>query len=341
MTVDEVLPLGKVPNDLLAGLLQRYAKPDHRLVVGPGIGHDAAAISFGGSRAIVVKTDPITFATADLGWYLVNVNANDLACLGAEPHWLVMTALLPAGQTTPRTIEALFADVADACSALGIVLAGGHTEITHGLDRPILVGTLLGEVEQTGLIAPGRARSGDRVILTKGIAIEGTALIASAAAQEISAHRGQSFVDRCRAFLREPGISVVRDARVARASGAVHALHDPTEGGIATGLRELAEAAQLGLVVDLDAITVYPETRTLCVDFGIDPLGLVASGGLLIAAPDHATAAILHGLHAEGISASVIGTFTARERGIRQHRGNHESDLVTFAADEITRLFQD
>ncbi len=236
--MDETLPLGKLPQELLGRLLARYATPDDRLLVGPGLGRDAAAIALDDARAMVVKTDPITFATAEIGWYLVNVNANDLACLGATPRWLVVTALLPEGRTTPALVETIFAGLRDACAALGVTLAGGHTEITHGLDRPILVGTLLGEVARDDLVQPGRARPGDRLLLTKGIAVEGTALIAGEREAEIAARHGAAFAARCRAFLREPGISVVRDAAVARAAGPVHALHDPTEGGVATGLRE-------------------------------------------------------------------------------------------------------
>ncbi len=180
------LPLGKLPGHLLARLLERYATPDERLLVGPGIGRDAAAIALDDARALVVKSDPITFATAEVGWYLVNVNANDLACLGATPRWLLVTALLPEERTTPASVEALFAGLADACAGLGIALAGGHTEITYGLDRPILVGTLLGEATREELVVPGNARPGDTILLTKGLAVEGTALIAGEREVEVA-----------------------------------------------------------------------------------------------------------------------------------------------------------
>ena len=333
------LPLGKLPGDLLARLLARYAAPDERLLVGPGVGRDAAAIALDEARALVVKSDPITFATADVGWYLVNVNANDLACLGATPRWMLATALLPAGRTTAASVEALFAGLAGACAGLGITLAGGHTEITHGLDRPILVGALLGEAAREELVAPGNARAGDVVLLTKGIAVEGTALIAGEREGEVAARHGAEFAARCRAFLREPGIGVVRDAAVARASGPVHALHDPTEGGVATGLRELAIAAGLGLAVDADALPIYPETATLCADYGLDPLGLIASGSLLIAAPPGSAEPIVAGLRAAGIAAAAIGRLTPPGEGLRLRRDGRDEPLPAFAADEVTKLF--
>lgn len=336
--MDTPLPLGKLPNALLARLLARYALPDDRLLIGPGVGRDAAAIALDDRRALVVKSDPITFATAEIGWYLVNVNANDLACLGATPRWLLVTALLPEGRTTAATVEAVFAGLHDACAGLGIALAGGHTEITHGLDRPILVGTLLGEVERAGLVEPGAARAGDAILLTKGVAVEGTALIAGERAEAVAARHGAEFAARCRAFLREPGISVVRDAAIARAGGAT-AFHDPTEGGVATGLRELAGAAGLGLRIEAEAIPIYPETGTLCADFGLDPLGLIASGALLAAASPAAAPQIAASLGEAGIPAAIIGQFTPAEAGLALRRGGVTWPLPEFAADEITRLF--
>jgi hydrogenase expression/formation protein HypE len=336
--VDRPLPLGKLPSALLERLLTRYALPDDRLLIGPGIGHDAAAIALDDRRALVIKTDPITFATAEIGWYLVNVNANDLACLGATPRWLLVTALLPAGRTTASLVETIFAGLHDACASLGIALAGGHTEITHGLDRPILVGTLLGEVDRTSLVQPGAARNGDAIILTKGIAVEGTALIAGERAEAITARHGAAFVAKCRGFLHDPGISIVRDATIARAGGAT-ALHDPTEGGVATGLRELADAAGLGLHIEADTTPIHPETARLCADFNLDPLGLIASGALLAAAPPATAPTIIAQLQSAGIPAAIIGHFTPDENGLLLRRGSTTTPLPEFAADEITRLF--
>lgn len=336
--MDELLPLGKLPSALLERLLARYATPDARLIIGPGIGRDAAAIALDEHRAMVVKSDPITFATAEIGWYLVNVNANDLACLGATPRWLLVTALLPEGGTTPALVEEIFAGLHSACAPLGIALAGGHTEITHGLDRPILVGTLLGEAPRADLVTPGRAESGDLIIMTKGLAVEGTAIIAGERGAEVAERYGAAFAERCRAFLHAPGISVVRDAAIARAAGAI-GLHDPTEGGLATGLRELAQAAGLGLRIERGAIPIYPETAQLCADYGLDPLGLIASGALLIVAPARAADRIVADLAAAAITASVIGRFTPVDAGLWLHDADEAIPLPEFAADEIAQLF--
>ena len=336
--MDERLPLGKLPSALLERLLARYAITDERLIIGPGIGRDAAAIALDAQRAMVVKTDPITFATAKIGWYLVNVNANDLACLGATPRWLLVTALLPEGRTTPALVEEIFAGLHEACAALGIALVGGHTEITHGLDRPILVGTLLGEAPRAELVEPGRAQPGDWIILTKALAVEGTALIAGERTAEVIARHGAAFAARCQDFLHNPGISVVRDAVIARAAGAI-GLHDPTEGGVATGLRELAQAAGLGLTIDATAIPIYPETALLCADYGLDPLGLIASGSLLVVAPEETAPQIVAELANAEIVGTIIGCFTAPEEGLRVCQSSGDTPLPEFAADEIARLY--
>lgn len=336
--MDETLPLGKLPSALLERLLARYTTPDERLLIGPGIGHDAAAIALDENRAMVVKSDPITFATTEIGWYLVNVNANDLACLGAMPRWLLVTALLPEGRTTPTLVEEIFAGLHAACVPLGIALVGGHTEITHGLDRPILVGTMLGDAARTDLVAPGRARVGDQIIMTKGLAVEGTAIIAGERAAEIAARHGAAFAARCRAFLHEPGISVVREAQIARAAGAT-GLHDPTEGGLATGLRELAQAAGLGLVIDREAIPIYPESAQLCRDYDLDPLGLIASGTLLVVAPPDRAKQVIADLRAVSIGGTVIGSFTPSTAGMSLRDAGTEMPLPEFAADEVARLF--
>ncbi|MDY7041071.1 MAG: AIR synthase related protein, partial [Chloroflexota bacterium] len=167
------LALGKLPAEDLADLLDRYAHVDERVVVGPGIGVDATAIEFG-DQLLVAKTDPITFATDEIGWYAVNVNANDVACLGATPRWFLATLLLPAGLTDRSLAERIFAQLSAACRHLGVSLCGGHTEITHGLERPIVVGQMLGEVTRDDLVLPGGAQAGDVVLLTKGIAVEAT-----------------------------------------------------------------------------------------------------------------------------------------------------------------------
>ena len=303
----------------------------------PGIGRDATVISFP-DRYLVAKTDPITFATDQIGWYAVQVNANDIAAMGGKPLWFLATLLLPEGKTGFAEVEAIFAQIAEACRELGIVLCGGHTEITHGFDRPVVVGQMLGEVEREKLVVPERARPGDDILLTKGIAIEGTALIAREK-ESVLAQLGEEFVRKCRSLLRQPGISVVRDAQIANHTAVLHALHDPTEGGLATGLHELAAAARVGMLIEMERIAVLPETALVCQELGLDPLGLLASGALLIAAPEGEAPKIITALQAAGIGASVIGKILEKEKGIKLMRRGRVEDLPVFSRDELARFF--
>lgn len=328
-------PLGKLPAEHLARLLTRFPVSDPRVVLGPGLGCDAAVISFG-DRMLVAKTDPITFATDEIGWYAVHVNANDIACAGATPRWFLATLLLPAERTTPPLVDTIFEQIVGACAELSVALVGGHTEITYDLDRPVVVGCMLGEVAVERLVRPDGARPGDALLLTKGIAVEGTAIIARE--KELTGLSG-SFVERCCRFLYDPGISVVRDAAVAMAAGEVHAMHDPTEGGLATGLWELAEAAGVGLEVDEATIPILPETRIVCERLGLDPLGLIASGALLLAVKPEDAPAIVAALEHSGIAAVRIGRVIERERGIVMRGESGERPLPRFERDEIARLF--
>ncbi len=261
---NEPLPAGKLPLALLETLLQRFAPSDPRLVVGPRAGEDAAVIDFG-DRYLVAKTDPITFATNEIGWYAVNVNANDIAVMGATPRWFLATVLLPAGRATAELAEEIFGQIHAACAALGVSLAGGHTEITAGLDRPIIAGMMLGEVAPGRLITKAGSQPGDALLIVKPAPIEGTALIALERSGTLRERGyGPAFIERCQGFLRRPGISVVAAARLAADTAEIHAMHDPTEGGVATGLLEISRAGGVGLVVDLDAIPIAPEGAVLC-----------------------------------------------------------------------------
>jgi hydrogenase maturation factor len=337
ITMSQPLPVGKLPMDLLASLLGAYTHAHDRVVVGPEVGEDAAAIDFG-DRYLIAKTDPITFVTDEVGWYVVNVNANDIATRGATPKWFLCTLLLPEGRTTAQTVETIFGQISEACESIGVALCGGHTEITYGLDRPLAVGVMLGEVDQEHLVSTGGIRPGDAVILTKGIAVEGTAILARESGCQLTDRYPRAFLDRCRDFLKEPGISVIEDAQVAASTTRVHAMHDPTEGGLATALAELATAGKVGLRVQQDAIPIRPETEALCREFGLDPLGLIASGALLIAVATEDAPAVVQALQDAGIHASVIAEATpCPEELVMVDSEGRESPLPEFARDELAR----
>jgi len=332
------MDVGKLPAELLARLLSRHPVTDPRVLVGPAPGEDAAAIDMG-DRVLVAKTDPITFATDAIGWYAVNVNANDIATMGAVPRWFLATVLLPEG-AEERLAEEIFEQIATACEELGIALVGGHTEITYGLSRPVVAGCLLGEAEHEHLLPSRGARPGDILVLTKGIAVEGTAILAREARHDLErAGVPSDLVERAAEFLHRPGISVVRDARLALETGGVHAMHAPTEGGLITGLREIAAAAGAGIHVDAGAIPVLPETRVICDALKLDPLGLIASGALLAAVDPERAPMLLETYHDAGVVAAAIGELTHPNEGLWLEREGERLPLPLFDRDEIARYF--
>lgn len=333
------LPVGKLPAAALEALLSRLGPGDDRLIVGPRAGEDAAVITFG-DRALVVATDPVTFATDRIGSYAVHVNANDVAVLGARPRWFFAVLLLPEASASSEMAEAIMRDVAQACDALDVSVGGGHTEITARLDRPIVVGQMLGEVPLAGLIRKTRLSPGDVVLLTHGAAIEGTAILARERRALLRDYLSDDVIASAEHLLIDPGISVVRAALTAASSAEVHAMHDPTEGGVVSGLIELATVAGCGLHAFSESIPVLPETRAVCDVFGVDPLRLIASGALLVAgSPDQMTR-VRDALGTIRIPSTVVAEVRPAAHGTTMERRGRIEPLALPARDEIARVFE-
>lgn len=320
---------------MLSGLPGR----ERRLLVGPGIGEDSAVLSFG-STSLVAKSDPVTFATDLIGWYAVHVNANDIAATGGTPKWFLPTVLIPEGEPE-STARHIFEQLRSAADSIGVRLIGGHTEITVGLPRTIICGTMLGEVPPSGIVSTSGARPGDSIILTGGIAIEGLSLLAREFREKLrAAGVSADLLDTAAGYLHDPGISVLKAARAATSTGAVTSMHDPTEGGLATALAEVAEASGTGLEVIEEATPLMPGCAEICEALGLDPWGLIASGALLVTCRPGDAAAITAAIEAQGIRASMIGKVTPREHGLKLLRRSGLEPLPVFERDEIARVFE-
>jgi len=334
-----VLPPGKLPAELLDRLIRKYTTSIHGVVVGASIGEDAAAIDFG-EKYLLAKTDPITFVSEDIGTYTIFVNSNDIATMGGRPLWFLATVLLPEKGTTPELVEKIFRQISSACRRIEVAFCGGHTEITVGIDRPIVIGTMLGEVAKDRLITTAGARPGDDIILTKAIAIEGTSILAREKGGELSGIFGEQFVRNCRRLADDPGISVLEEARIAVRSGNIHSMHDPTEGGLANALYEVAAAAEAGLVVEKDRIPIREECRVLCDHYGLDPLGLIASGSLLIMVEPSDSGKVICSLQNAGIPAENIGNILNKDQGVTIRGDGRTQDLPRFSRDEIAKVLE-
>ncbi len=328
---------GKLPNDLLELFLDRFEFKDPAVLVRPGMGEDTAAVDVTGEEVVILKTDPITFATDSIGRYAVLVNANDIATSGAVPRWMLTTILFPP-DSTPSQIWNVMEELEQTCLQWDITLCGGHTEITDAVTRPVVTGLMAGTVRKTDLIDKKNMKAGDLVLLTKGVAVEGTAVIAREFADRLKAlGLSDSEIDASRNFLDR--IAILTEAKIAARSGMAAALHDVTEGGLATALEELAAAGGRKIRVDLEKIRVFPETERICRLLGIDPMGLIGSGSLLICCPPEAADKIAGEIEAEGIEVAVVGEVLEPGKGIDARRNGRPEKWPSFEADELTRLF--
>ncbi|QDA31662.1 hydrogenase [Thermococcus indicus] len=329
-----MLPAGKIPPEKLREIVfNRLGARGERVIIGADLGVDAAAIDFG-ETVLVASTDPITGAGEGIGFYAVHVNANDVATFGARPKWFLASILLPEN-SDEAILSGIMEELHRSAAKLGVAIVGGHTEVTPGLDRPIVVGTMLGEVQREKLVTSNGSKPGDAIILTKWAGLEGTSIIASERAEELEGAFGRGFVERARKFIEM--ISVVEDALTANEVG-VHAMHDPTEGGIANGLHEMADAAGLGFRVYAERIPIREETLEICRFYGLNPLALISSGALMIAAPRDGVDDILNALGEKGINASVIGEFV-EDPGVRVIVENgEERPLERPESDELWKV---
>lgn len=310
--MDNPLPVGKLPPALLQRLIDQVrelgvgADQDQRVRVGPGLGFDCAIVE-AGDQLLALKADPITFASAEIGWYAVHVNANDLATCGSKPAWFLATLLLPEKKTTPELVEEILAQVAAACREVGAVLVGGHTEITHDLERPLLAGTLVGVVDRDELVTPAGAQVGDHLLLTKGVPIEATAILARELGEHLEDILSPQELEQAQNYLYDPGISVLKEARLAQQAGCVHAMHDPTEGGLYCAVWELAQASGLSFIVDSGRVYVPEVSAKICRTLELDPLACIASGALLLCVSADEAETICQAIQAGGIACMEIG----------------------------------
>jgi hydrogenase expression/formation protein HypE len=337
MGMKSKLPLGKIDPKILGKLLSQFTSTGKRVLIGAGIGEDAAIIDMG-HVYLVAKTDPITHVTGEIGHYAVHVNANDIASMGGTPLWFLATILMPFGSDA-RDIRRIFYQISRNCGELGIAYCGGHTEVTSSVNIPVVVGQMLGEVCEKHLKPTSGARAWDDLVMTKSAAIEATAIIALEMEKELANSFPKKFIRKAQYYLHEPGISVVKESALLRSMPGVHAFHDPTEGGLAAGICEVATASDLGVEIYAERIPLTEETRLLCEYCHIDPLGAFASGSLLVSVSAKTSGKVLKELFKAGIPATRIGRMVPRKNGMKLIKASRNYDLPVFHQDELSRIF--
>ena len=296
--------VGKLPPEILEQDVLRYKgayRPE--IVVGPGLGEDAALIRWGDEPYLVVASDPVVGASHGAGRLLVHINANDVACKGGEPAWFVTTLIVPV-HCGVDYIRRLMEEIHDVCSELGIAVAGGHTELTDRYEHPVLVGTMMGHSRYD--LRADKIKAGDMLLATKHVGLEGMSIIAHDRPDLLS-FLGDAELSEVRSW--QDDLSVLKEARLLRDLASY--MHDPTEGGLEGGILEICATCALD-VEFAGNIPISPLTAKAAERIGFDPLRLISSGVLVAALPSCNVGSAMDRLGAAGIDAGIIGRFVER-----------------------------
>jgi hydrogenase expression/formation protein HypE len=305
--IDNMLP-GKVPSEILEKIVfSNLGAHDSSVLLGPRLGEDASLIQIG-DNIIIASTDPITGSVEDVGWLAVHVNANDVATFGVRPRWFLVSIMLPAGYS-PDKFGKIMKQIDEASRSLGIAVVGGHSEITEKVAQPIVAGFMMGLTEKNMYVTSSGAKAGDAILLTKTIGIEGTAILATEGFSYLSKLLDVQVLKEGKSLRAQ--ISVVNDGVHAFRTGFIHAMHDPTEGGLAGGIHEICDASGVGFEIYQNILPIHDSTRLICDVLEIDPLELICSGSMLISCDSEKANDVISALEKEGISTVSIGTIVS------------------------------
>ncbi len=325
---------GKLPQDILERFLS-YTSRERGVLIGAHAGEDAALVE--GSEKLIITADPITFTEEDIAVYTVAVNCNDIVAMGGEPAYLTTTILLPPGVSVP-VVERLFRGLKEASKIAGISWIGGHTEVTDSVNRVVVSGQVVGFLRGKATPSSG-ARPGEVIVMTKWAGLEGTTIIAREKRELVERLIDSERAEEIRDWIYRPGISILKEGRILR-EVEISAAHDPTEGGIATGIHEIATRSECGVILEEKSITVREETRLICNELGIDPLGLLSSGVFLFTSREDEAERAVKLLQRESIDASIIGRITGKRGEVLLERGSSRVPLPIFNRDEIIKVLE-
>ncbi len=320
--------IGKLSNhDLQRLVLSQIVFAPEAGEAGPAIGLDCAVLQMEDGMRLVLSSDPITAASADAGRLAVHIACNDIAAAGVKPAGIMFVLVVP-----PHSEESVISDLvrqaSDAALELGVRIAGGHTEVSDTVARPMITTTAFGWTRGPVILASG-GRAGDTVLMSKTAGIEGTAILARDRRELLLPRIGQEMVQKAEALIEQVG--VLPEGLLAAALG-VHAMHDATEGGVLGAVWELCTASGLGCVIHAAHIPVDDATLAAAQVFDIDPLRLIASGSMIMATDQ--PQAIIAALTRSGIRCTQIGRLQAGACWIEEQDGKVR-ELTPPAADEL------
>jgi len=343
--MNDLPEIGKISPEIFNELIfPRLGADNRNVLVKPQHGVDVGIVEIG-DKAVALTTDPV-FIVPEYGWeraawFAIHILASDAVTCGLKPAYLSIDLNLPM-EMTKEQLEIVWNTIHRECHKLGIFIACGHTARYEGCHYPMVGGaTVICVGEKNEYVTPKMAKAGDRVIITKGPAIEATGILATMFPNLVEREFGSSFSEKARDVFYK--MSVVEDAMTAVSVGireeGVTAMHDATECGIWGALYELCQAADLGIRVELEQIVVEDCVPEICRYFGIDPYASISEGTLLIACREHKAQEIVTALSRKGIKCSVVGELTDSRYGMNLVEGGRERILAHPIIDPFWRAF--
>ncbi|MGD1117935.1 MAG: AIR synthase family protein [Dehalococcoidales bacterium] len=341
----ELPEIGKISPAIFNSLIfPRLGAKNEHILVGPQHGVDVGIAEIGG-KAVSFTTDPV-FIVPEYGlkraaWFAIHIIASDSVTSGLKPQFLSIDLNLPMAMTKLE-LEVVWEVIHDECEKMGIAVITGHTARYENCHYPMVGGaTILGIGELDEYVTPKFCRAGDKIIVTKGPAIEATGIFVTMFPKIIAKEYGIEFSNKVQQIFYK--MSVVEDALTAVSVGVrengVTAMHDATECGVWGGLYEVAQASCLGLRVEKEKIVMEEGVAEVCRLFGIDPYASISEGTLIIACKPHKADAIVKALARNNIKSSVVGELTPQEKGMVLVENGKERKLEHPIVDPFWRAF--
>jgi len=343
--MSEMPEIGKISPEIFNELIfPRLGAKSEGVLVGPQHGVDVGIAEIGG-KAVSFTTDPV-FIVPEYGWeraawFALHILASDSATSGLKPKYLTIDLNLPMDMTK-QALATVWEVIHRECVKLGINVITGHTARYEGCHYPMVGGaTVIGIGELDEYVTPRFCEAGDKLIITKGPAIEATGIFAAMLPKVIEKECGKDIARKSQEVFYK--MSVVEDAMTAVSVGVrkngVTALHDATECGVWGGLFEVAQASGLGARIEKDKIIMEESVAEVCKLFGIDPYASISEGTLIIACKAHKAEAVVKALAAKHINSSIVGELTKPEKGMVLVEKGKERPLVHPIVDPFWRAF--
>ena len=347
MSENQLPDVGKISPEIFDELIYPNLGAKSNLVlVGPRHGVDIGVVDIGGENIMITTTDPV-FIVPEYGferaaWFAIHILASDAVTSGLAPTYLSIDLNLPLSMTK-RQLFTVWSVISEECKKMGMSIISGHTARYHGCNYPMVGGaTVICIGDGSKYVSPEMAEIGDKVIITKGAAIEATGIFAVAFKEKIEEYFGKDFSRRAEKIFWQ--MSVVEDALTAVEVGTrengVTAMHDATECGIWGGLYELAKASKVGLRVEKDRIIVLDEVDKICSKFGMDPYSSISEGTLIISCREEKAEQVVGKLKEKDIASSVVGEVIPEEKGILLVQGGRERPLEHPRVDPFWPAFE-